>query len=255
MEDKYLIALIIYGTLLLLTLVGIIIIFMVLHKRRTRRYQEELLRTRVEVQEQALDWVSREIHDNIGQVLSIIRMQLNYEAPGKTKQELVDEMIQASGLIEQCINDLRNMSHTLNGEMIEKRGLTAAIKQELSYVHSLYKLECDFIESGEVVLDSEGCLLLFRIIQECLNNIVRHAEATAISVTLTGGDHGLELSIEDNGKGMDMGKLAESKGMGLVNIRERTHLLGGKLHILSGKEKGSKITVTLKLSQDEKTRY
>lgn len=253
MADDYLIALILYGTLLLVTLAGIIVIFMIIHKHRTGRYQEELLRTRIEVQEQALDWVSREIHDNIGQVLSIVRMQLDHAALTKTKQELADETIRASGLIEQCINDLRNLSHSFNGEMIERMGLPAAIRQELSYVHSLYKKNCTFTEDGTPVLTNEQSLLLFRITQECLNNAVRHAEATSIAVTLTCDDHHIELCIEDDGKGMEAIKHKGSKGMGLANIRQRTNLLGGNLHIVSSKDTGCKIMITLKTLNNEET--
>lgn len=253
MENDYLIALIIYGSLLFVTLAGIIIIFMVIHKQRIRHYHQELLHTRIEVQEQALDWVSKEIHDNIGQVLSIIRMQLNHEPHSRSKQELVEEMIQASASIEQCIHDLRNMSHTLNGSMIEKMGLSAAIRQELSYVHSLYKLGCDFTENGTPDLTEEQTLLLFRITQECLNNIVHHAQATAISINLTCKEGGVALSIEDNGQGMNLNDFTESSGMGLANIRDRTNLLGGELNIFSEKEKGCKIVISLKAVNYEKT--
>lgn len=245
MEHNYLVALIIYGIILMLTLIGIIVVFIVIHKQRTQKYKEALLHTRIEVQEQALDWVSREIHDNIGQILSLVRMQLHHHPPSKTKEDLTAQMNESAELIEQCIKDLRNMSHTLNGKMIEQMDLSEAIERELTYVHSLYKVECDFTADDEPQLTGEQKLLLFRITQECLNNIVRHARATAVLIRLQETGQSITLIIEDNGKGMDVCKAIQKSGMGLSNIKERTKLLNGSLDIKSSAGKGCKITITI----------
>src|SRR5690625_1666766 len=215
MENNYLVALIIYGTILFLTLIGIIVLFIVIHKQRTRKYQEALLHTRIEVQEQALDWVSREIHDNIGQILSLVRIQLHHHPAGRTREELTAQMTESAELIEHCIKDLRNMSHTLNGKMIEQMDLSDAIERELTYVRSLYKLDCNFTADDEPCLTGEQKLLLFRITQECLNNIVRHANATAVSIRLQKTRQGITLNIKDDGRGMDVAQAIQKGGMGL----------------------------------------
>lgn len=255
MEHNYLVALIIYGTILILTLIGIIVLFIVIHKQRTHKYKEALLHTRIEVQEQALDWVSREIHDNIGQVLAIIRMQLKPELYGQNVQAMARQMDEAAEHIGQCISNLRNMSHTLNSGMVEKMGLEASIEKELSYFRSLYKLECTFSCNGEPKLTGEQSLLLFRITQECLNNIVRHAKATRVQINFEQSGDTISLCIQDNGHGMNTDKPPESKGMGLANIRQRVSMLNGNMSIQSAPGKGTKILITIKSNNNGKIKH
>lgn len=255
MEHNYLVALIIYGTILILTLIGIIVLFVVIHKQRTHKYKEALLHTRIEVQEQALDWVSREIHDNIGQVLAIIRMQLKPELYTQNVQAMAKQMNEASEHIGQCIYDLRNMSHTLNSGMIEKMGLKASIEKELSYFRSLHKLECAFTCKREPELNGEQSLLLFRITQECLNNIVRHAKATRVLINFEQSEDTISLCIQDDGHGMNTDKPPESKGMGLANIRQRVSILNGNMSIVSTPDQGTNIRITIKSNNNGKSKH
>jgi len=255
MEHNYLLALFIYGTILILTLIGIIVLFIVIHKQRTQKYKEALLHTRIEVQEQALDWVSREIHDNIGQVLAIIRMQLKSGLYDQNVQAMANQMNEASEHIGQCIHDLRNMSHTLNSGMVEKMGLKASIEKELSYFRSLHKLECNFICDTEPELTGEQSLLLFRITQECLNNIVRHAKAKSVEISFNHSGDSISLCIQDDGRGMNTNKSQESKGMGLANIRQRVSMLGGNMFIDSAPGKGTKIRITIKSNNNGKIKH
>lgn len=255
MNTHFIVPLILFGSLILIMLVFIIIIFLILHKQRTQRYklklkettyqyQKELLNTRIEVQEQALDWVSREIHDNVAQVLGITMHQLVHDTDGSTREELVVRMAEAGERIGTSLKDLHDLSHMINGEMIEKVGLEKAIKNELSYIRNIHKIEGRFYCSGVLALTSEQELLLFRITQEALNNIVKHSEATQTRIDIVRKDNSLEMRIEDNGIGMDVNNCTE-QGMGLSNIRLRTGLLNGTLLLHSGREEGTTILIKL----------
>lgn len=254
----------IFGTLLLLMLVFFIFLLILLFKQRMKEkdfqlieekhlHENELLRTRVELQEQALDWISREVHDNVGQVLSVTRFQLKANADNKSREELAATAAQSAERIGACIHDLRNMTHTLNGEMIQQIGLNAAIVRELGFVRSLFKLECEFAPDYEYHLSGEQELLLFRITQECLNNVIRHSGATSVRIAITQKDGIFLLTIEDNGKGMDISSGKIVKGMGLSSIRQRARILGGTMDINSIEGKGCKISITIKLTGNETT--
>lgn len=254
----------IFGTLLLLMLVFFIFLLILLFKQRMKEkdfqlieekhlHENELLRTRVELHEQALDWISREVHDNVGQVLSVTRFQLKANIDNKSREELANTASQSAQRIGACIHDLRNMTHTLNGEMVQQIGLNAAIERELGFIRSLFKLECNFDPDYEYHLSGEQELLLFRICQECLNNVVRHSGATCVRIAITQNEGIFQLTIEDNGKGMDTSTKKFVKGMGLSSIRQRVRILGGTVDINSAEGKGCKISITLKLTGNEPT--
>lgn len=263
MAADYIISFILFGSLLLVMLAGIIIAFMVIHKQRIKQYkmklnetaysyQNELLRTRIEVQEQAFNRISREIHDNVGQVLSITRMKLHHARNNEMYEGMKQAMLEAGEAISKSVKDLRNLSHILNGKMIEKLDLTEAIEKELSYIRSLHRLTCTFSYSPALPsTNNEQNLLLFRIIQEALHNIVKHAAATEIDITLIYEDEALQLRIFDNGKGFDPEKA--DTGLGLINIRQRTELLQGQLSIRSAPEIGTYMIITIKSIHHEKS--
>lgn len=249
------ISLILFGSLLFVMLAGIIMAFMIIHRQQVQRlqlemketshrYQNELLQTRIEVQEQGFSRISREIHDNIGQTLSIIRMQLGSPGNLNSAEEMRQFMLEAGLAMEKSIKDLRELSHLLNGELIEKLDLPVAIEKELSHIKSLYGVNYSFDSFGEIPAARNGQnLLLFRIIQEALTNILKHAEATEIILSLFYQNNSLKLKIIDNGKGFN--HLAPQNGLGLMNIRHRTKLLRGRLNIHSVLGLGTSILITI----------
>jgi two-component system NarL family sensor kinase len=261
---EYLIPLILFGSLILIMFVFIIVIFLVIHKQRLERHKDdmreinsrfesELLRTRLEVQEQALNHISREIHDNIGQVLTGSHLKiLTLTNPALDPLEVSRSLSEVSGRMGKAIQDLRNLSHTLNGDMIEKIGLIEAIEKELTFTRSLYNLKCTFECSGILPeLSPEQDILLFRIVQESIMNILKHAKADELNINMKSEDGLFTLSIADNGIGIDL-ESYKQKGLGLQNIEERIKLLKGNLTIESNKGKGTTIILSCKL-KDEQT--
>lgn len=259
MKDEHLIPLILFGSLLLIMLVIMITGFLIMHKQRTKQfkmklkeqeyyYQNVLLTTRMEVQEEVLNRVSREIHDNVGQVLSITRMKLLNATDNKNKMEMRTGMEEASILLKKATKDLRNLSHMMNGGLMEQLDLKSAIEKEMEYIHSLYGVPCTLSYPHEsVLLTKEQQLLLFRIVQEALTNIIKHARATSIRITAMHSENKLTLSIADNGIGIDPDKWQNNSGLGLISIQQRVQLLNGKMDLQTGAGEGTVITVWFKI--------
>lgn len=255
MKGEHLIPLILFGSLLLILLVMIITGFLIMHKQRTKQYQMKLkeqeyhyrnalLATRIEVQEEALNRISRELHDNIGQVLGIARMKLLHATNKETKNGMLTLMQHVAGLIGKSMNDVRNLSHIMNGELMEHLELRLAIDKEINYIRALCGIECTFSYPEETMfLSKEQQLLVFRIVQEGLTNIIKHACASSIGITVIYSENKLFLSIADNGIGMELNTWQKNIGLGLINMKHRVKLLKGQMDMQSQAGNGTVITV------------
>ncbi len=250
--DSEIILVIVASTLVLLLLVGFLVTFVLFHQKKKvlyykntqllkSTYEQELLKTQIEIQEQTFVNIRQEIHDNIGQVLGLAKLNLN------TIPDAGDKIIESKNLISKAIVDLRNLSQSLHGDRIAEIGLQAAINKEVNSLNNSGIYIATLNTSGQAVkLDTQKTMVIFRMVQECLNNIVKHAEAKEITINLNYLDLKLELCINDNGKGFDIEKLAiDQQGLGLKSMDNRATLIGADLKIVSVANVGTKITVTL----------
>jgi two-component system NarL family sensor kinase len=253
----------IIGSLLLTLFAFFLILYVVLQKRRQYKftldkqqmehhYASQLLQSRIEVQEEAFRHFSEEIHDNVGQVLSLTKMQLHRIAEMTTDITIRRNAQQGTELLTQVITDLRSISHTANGGLILTIGLIESIKKEVAYISSAKSIYCNFQVEGEpFALGSEKDLLVFRIIQESLANAIKHGQPDKLEILLKyhGGD--FHATVSDNGAGFDM-EAVNGGGLGLNNIRLRAGLLQGKLDILSSRETGTTVSLNMPVSNERK---
>lgn len=198
------------------------------------QYQQELLHTQLEIQEQTLKTISQEIHDNIGQVLSLAKLNLN--TIDITKQdELLEKIGGSKQLVSKAIQDLRDLSKSLNTDSITSIGLLRAIEYELEMIRKAGEHQALMEITGTVIrLEPQRELIVFRIIQEVLHNIIKHAEAKNIKVQAGYTDNELELIVSDDGKGFDSESMytpqgienTTAAGLGLRNMSSRAHLIG-----------------------------
>jgi signal transduction histidine kinase len=215
-------------------------------KRMAVQFEQTLLQSKLEIQEQTFADISREIHDNIGQVLSLARINLNtLNTPLDTgKLNLVDE------LMEKAITDLRNLSHSLDADLIRKKG----------WVEPTQKLLRDLEKSGKYStrlsiaeslppLGSDRPIILFRMIQEIINNIIKHASANSITLEVAKENDRLLIIIKDNGKGFSKEKVIA--GAGLRNLENRSKMIAADLLLNSEPGKGTAITISVKLEPNE----
>jgi len=206
------------------------------------QHEAELLNNRLLVQEQSQTLLSQELHDNIGQSLSVIKMQLFYLLEVSEDNYTQQKLGMLHELLGKTIGDLRSISHTLNSNLITRIGLTESISRELEYVRSGKHVKCELKTTGNPFsLPPEKELLIFRIVQEAISNILRHAAAKNIQVVLSYETNSFTLSIADDGIGFDPETLAEGKGIGLINMYERAKILQGTLTIKRAAESGGSI--------------
>lgn len=247
----------IFGTILIVFFVFSIIYFLLRYKRKQQLYvteklqlehgyQQELLQSRLEVQEQALQYFSEEIHDNVGQVLTLCKLHM-HELNAQEHDERASALIhQSKELLTQALADLRAISHTMNSNYIGRQGLNEAIKKELDTIGSMRKVQTELsVKGGPASLGPEKELLIFRIVQESISNALKHASPTQISVTVEDSDAALTITIKDDGSGFDTNKMSNAEGIGLNNMQVRTNLLKGSIHFSSSAESGTEITLQI----------
>ncbi len=234
---------VIASSIMLLIIISFIIIMLFIHQKRVLRhqkniaklkqkYQEEIMRAQMEMQEETLDYVGRELHDNIGQILSLIKLNL---------MNAQDQQIHESRkLIGTAIHDLRNISHTLNLTWTENINLTAFLKNTAKSLQSsgMYKLKLN-LKSELILQNKEDYILVYRMIQEIIQNILKHAEANEIQIFM---DEKL-LEIKDNGNGFDV--KSAYLGTGIKNLKARASLIGSDLEVESDLNKGSIFRITI----------
>ncbi len=256
MSDNYILPLLISASTLITMLLFFITLFVLVNKNKHRRlyacqkevehkFEKEILTTRLEAQEQSLALVSQEIHDNVCQVLGHIKNNL-YAITYNLNVDNNDNLLaESTSLVGQSIDDLRNISHVLNPEHIKRISLEDAIEKELKYLKSFYQIGFKLDLDGDPIdIPKEKEIVIFRIAQEALSNITKHANATDVQVRIAYTDTDVELSISDNGDGFDAEAIKDSsKGIGLINMEERTKLINGIFEINSMPDTGTKITI------------
>jgi len=261
--EKQIISIVVVGTFATLLLVAFLVSFVYFYQRRhfaflrekqqiRSQFQEELLKTRLEIQEETFKSISEEIHDNIGQTLSFIKLNLN------TMQIILPEKenakwVESKELLTKVIQDLRSLSRTLNTDFIQDIGLANAVKQQLTLLERSGVYEIGFSISGEKRhLPASRELVLYRVVQELLNNVVKHADASAVSVVMNYQQDQLIVSITDNGKGFEPELLArgERSGMGLRIVQNRITLIDGTVQIQSAPGSGTNITINLSITNE-----
>ncbi len=210
------------------------------------KFEQELLQTQLEIQEQTLKTISQEIHDNVGQVLSLAKLNLNtlQFSEGEDRQVKIDNSI---SLVGKAINDLRDLSRSMNGDKIADLGLHEAIENELKIIQNTGQFATRVTVSGKPYkLQPQSEMVIFRIVQECLNNILKHSKAKNISADIVYQPGNYKLNIRDDGAGFDKKALTASRtGIGLKNMESRAALIGATFRIDSSMENGTDVTVEL----------
>jgi len=177
--------------------------------------------------------------------------KLNLSTMDLSRPEILEQKIgDTKKLVGQAIHDLRNLSHGLNTDYVADLGLVKAIGHELETVKRSGGYETEFITEGAPYpIDKQSELIVFRIIQESLNNIVKHAACQRIVIHLLYQPEKLVVSIRDNGKGFDLTPLSHdliaSFGQGIKNMHNRAHLIGAGFLISSTLEEGTCVTLTV----------
>ena len=218
------------------------------------KHEKILLSAQLEIQEQTLKRIAREIHDNISLSLTLAKLHLNTYEMGAERGNL-ELVLTGIDLIGRSLVDLNNLSKSMDAQTIEKFGLVHALETESELIRKSGRLDVVLSINGEPVkLESERELHVYRIIQECFNNTLKHAEASRVSVMLDYGSDKMMVTASDDGKGFDpVEALVDKPGSGLRNMENRATILGGDLKFKSAPGEGSKMIVNIPYSLTDAT--
>jgi signal transduction histidine kinase len=219
-------------------------------EERNRALSHELMRA----QEQERQKISRELHDSVAQELAALKILLENLAlkmpniPGVAINLKISELLQG---LQRSLSSVRNLSYGLRPPDLEHLGLVQAIQRYCEEITARTGLHIDFsaagIESGH--LTYETAITLYRIVQEGLTNVWRHAQADNVTLKLVASFPQIILRLEDDGQGFDVAgqeaSMTRENQLGLVGMRERVALLGGEMDLQSEAQKGTKITIKI----------
>lgn len=248
---------IIYLTLGFLLFAVFLIFFIAIYRVRLNRHVKErmqmkvkfdhaILQTQLEIQEQTLKNISQEIHDNIGQVLSLAKLNLN-SFPPISDQAVQTRVDDTKHLVAKALRDLRDLSRSMHGDKIAEIGLKAAITAELKLLQNTGNFTTDLLVNGaEYTQDTQTEMVLFRMVQESLNNTVKHSKAKNIKVQMDYDPDTFVLSVTDDGVGFDPATLSPAEtGIGLKNMQNRAALIGAIFTLNAARNEGTQVTITL----------
>jgi PAS domain S-box-containing protein len=196
--------------------------------------------------------IAREIHDEFGQVLTVLKMELSWlQKRFSGKQQTWREKVQSmSKLIDAAIQTVRKTATDLRPGILDDLGLTAAIEWQAQEFEKRTGIPCRWnVVPEDIVVDPDRSTALFRILQETLTNVARHAKASQVNIRLMEKDHSLVLDVTDNGTGITENQATDSKSLGLLGIRERVRLLGGNVTFLGEEGKGTEVHVQLPIER------
>ena len=208
-----------------------------------------------DAREEERAWVAREIHDELGQMLTGLELDLSWlntklteVAGGESRQLLLNKICSMSTLVDRTIECVQRIATELRPGVLDDFGLLAAIESQARQFQERTGITCKLVMAvGDANLEPATSTALFRIIQEALTNVARHAEATKVAVSLKCSDDKVTLVIKDNGEGIAEGEVLRSTSLGFLGMRERAVALGGKCDVASAPLKGTMIKVNVPL--------
>jgi two-component system, NarL family, sensor kinase len=247
------------ATIIVFSLAALIITLLFLYRRRHIKYERELealklnyekniLKSQVEIQEQTFAIISREIHDNINLSLTLAKLNLNmldWKYQDKAKY-FVDSSV---AILSEAISNLRDLSRSMNPVIIRHQGFLNAIEKEVLRIQNSTKIPIELEIHGEAVfMDCEKELVMFRIIQEAFNNIIRHAHADLIKLKIFYEKKEMKMSIKDNGVGLSEKVehlISTGSSAGLLNMKTRANMFGGKFELFTQVNEGTEILISI----------
>jgi len=255
---------IIISTVIVLCLTMAIIYFLFLYQRKRFRHQQELveireafnqalLQSKLAIQEQTLDHISKELHANFSHLVSLININLSEILP-QSPADQRESIIETKSLAKQLMSELKALSATLNTDYISHIGFVKALDNELNRLAKTKKYEVAISRTGqEYRMLPEHEIILFRLCQEVLNNVVKYSKASKVTTSLTFMPEYFTLTIADNGEGFNVDEALQHSGdkesTGLLNIRKRATLINADFNIESRQGEGT--TVTINIPQPE----
>ena len=251
MDEKQITSfLIIFSVVAFSLALTMILLFVLFQKRKNRllreqeaaesRFREALITIQNEIREETLRNVSWELHDNIGQLLTLARIQLQRESSASPYVK------EACDTIAKSLAELRSLSKSINPDTIKGLSLVDALSQEIDRFNRMQYLEATLHTSNhKFTMDAKVEVIIFRMLQEFFTNTVKHSKASTLDVKVEYQEEALVIEARDNGVGFDPDEKKANRGIGLSNIQHRAALIGAETRIESAKGRGTQFYLTL----------
>jgi two-component system sensor histidine kinase UhpB len=208
------------------------------------------------VREKESKRIAGEIHDVLGQQLTSLKIDLSWltervQAGEEDAGKILEKISAMSGLIDQTIQAVQKISAELRPGMLDDLGLLPAIEWLAMDFQNRTKIKCRTrFDRDEIALDPDLATAIFRISQEALTNVVRHANATRVNISLKAEDGGLVLTIKDNGNGIKEERVWDATSLGIMGMRERARRFRGELLISGTPQRGTTLTAVFPKAMD-----
>jgi len=208
-------------------------------------FDKQLLESKLEIQEQTFDIISQEIHDNVGQILSLAKVQLSILEQRQAMDG--DLLVNVKENISQALTELRDIAKSLSSDRVQRLSLQENIQQEIRRINrsGFIQVNAD-VQGTEKTIPDQHKMIAFRIVQEGLQNIIKHAGASEVKVSILYLENNMHITLTDNGIGFDPEtELKKRDGLGLQNILRRAELVGGKAEIMSKPGEGTTLQIQM----------
>jgi len=210
-------------------------------------HQKELLSTQVEIQEQTMQHIGREIHDNIGQKLTLASLYIQQLAFESTLSDIKESSENINNIINQSLEELRELSKTLTDNSVETNSIYKLLNMEYLKIKELKNFEVNFnCSNKKMALPYQLKTILVRITQEFIQNSIKHSKCKMITIELNELDDKIYLKLSDDGIGFNIAKI-HLNGIGISNMKKRTEMLGGNFDLRSTLQTGTQLCITFPL--------
>ncbi|MGB8705471.1 MAG: histidine kinase [Gillisia sp.] len=215
-------------------------------------FEKELADSQIEIREQTLKNVGWELHDNIGQLLSVAKMQLSMFS-GSSAEDWAEAISEIKETVTASLQEVRALSKSLNNDVIGYKGLAESVKNEMARFQRLSILNISFETEGEeTIIGQKDTIILFRILQEFFSNSIKHSNAKNLSAKFLYTPAAVIIEVKDDGVGFNMDEV--QKNSGLINMQSRARLINAQLVLNSAMNSGTSLTINypIKSPQNEK---
>ncbi|AXG69729.1 oxygen sensor histidine kinase NreB [Kordia sp. SMS9] len=252
-ESTLTLQIIIIGMVVLFVLSLGVIVFFIIYQRRLfaqqqkhqqieAEYQRELLQIAIQSEERERTRIGKELHDDVGALLTTTKLYLSQISPEASPEKLQATTEKMYSLFDTMIQGVRSISQDLRPVILERLGLVEAVKSLVATVNAINMVAVNFEDFSRNTISKENELNVYRILQELINNTLKHAKATEISIIFKSDITNFIIIYKDDGVGFHQNELQQKKGIGLKNIESRLSVLSGSFQF-EEVSKGIKITI------------
>ena len=245
------------GIIIFMALTSLLIFILLFYQRKRfahkeklvtlkKEFTEELFKAKLETQEQTLQHISTELHDNLGALASLIKINL-LTIPSDNAAKAAQKLEDTTDLTRQLIADIKSLSVSLSSDRISRKGFYKSLVTEVERINKTGQFNATVsLDEKLPDLDNDTATILYRMIQEILNNMVKHSQALNIVMEVSYRNSSLNFSISDNGIGFNAEEKAqEDDGAGLYNLQKRADMIGARFSMNSSVGKGTSVLIEL----------